>query len=147
MATKLMLVNGMTCPACERKVVEALVKTGAREVHADSQRGEVVLDPGDASEGKLRDAVEVIGYRAAAFQSFPSERVAGPQAGSDQWTTQLLLLPAICCGWPLLLAAAATLGFGTWFAAHRLLLLSGPAFITAGVLVVLGLRRRRGAPR
>ena len=147
MATKLMLVKGMTCPACERQVVDALVKTGAREVHADSQRGEVVLDPGDASEGKLRDAVELTGYRAAAFQSLPSGPVARPLAGSDHWTALLLLLPAICCGVPLLLVAAATLGFGTWFAAHRLLLLSGLAFITAGVLVVLGLRRRREAPR
>ena len=147
MATKLMLVKGMTCPACERQVVDALVKTGAREVHADSQRGEVVLDPGDSSEGKLRDALELIGYRAAALQSLSSEPVARPQAGSDQWTALLLLLPAICCGLPLLLAAAATLGFGTWFAAHRLVLLSGLALITAGVLVVLGFRRRRGVPR
>ena len=146
MATKLMLVKGMTCSACERQVVDALVKTGAREVHADSQRGEVLLDHGDASEGRLRDAVELIGYHAAAFQSLPSEPVARPQAGSDKWTA-LLVLPAICCGLPLLLTAAATLGFGTWFAAHRLLLLSALAFITAGVLVVLGLRRRRAAPR
>ena len=147
LATTLMLVQGMTCPACERRIVDALVETGARDVRADFQRGEVVFDPGDASEGRLREAVEAIGYRAAALRSLPSESVAQPRAGSDQWTPLLLLLPAICCGAPLLLAAAAALGLGTWLAANRLLVVSALALIAAASFVALWLRRREGAPR
>ena len=147
MATKLMLVKGMTCPACERQIVDALVETGARDVRADSKRGEVVLDPGDASEGQLREAVEAIGYRAAALQSLPSEPVARTGSGSNQWRPLLLLLPAICCGAPLLLAAAAALGLGTWLAANRLLVVSGLALLAAAFFVGLWLRDRSGAPR
>ena len=144
---KLMLVQGMTCPACERRIVDALVETGARDVRADFQRGEVVLDPGSASEGQLREAVEAIGYRSAALQSLPSEPVAQTRQGSGQWTPLLLLLPAICCGAPLLVAAAVALGFGTWFAANSLLVVSGLALIAAALLVALWLRRREGALR
>ena len=147
MATTLMLVKGMTCPACERQIVDALVRTGGRDVRADSRRGEVVLDPGSASEGQLREAVEAIGYRAAALQSLPSEPVAPPRPGSDQWTPLLLLVPAICCGAPLLLAAAAALGLGTWLAANRLLVGSALALTAAVIFVALWLRPRRGAPR
>ncbi len=142
-----MLVKGMTCPACERQIVDALVRTGARDVRADSRRGEVVLDPGNASEGQLREAVDALGYRAAALQSLPSEPIARPPTGSDQWTALWLLLPAICCGAPLLLAAAAALGFGTWLAANGLLVVSGLTLGAAALFVVLWLRRRGGAPR
>jgi len=146
-ATKLMLVKGMTCPACERKIVDALVETGARDVHADSRRGEVVLDPGSASEGRLRETVDALGYRSAAFQPLPSEAMARLQAGSDKWTPLWLLLPAICCGAPLLLAAAAALGFGTWFAANGLLVMSGLGLSAAAVFFVLWRRRQGGAAR
>lgn len=147
MATKLMLVTGMTCPACERQIADALVEAGARDVRPNSKRGEVVLEPGDASEGQLRQAVEAIGYRAGALQSLPSAPVARPQTGSDQWTPLLLLLPAICCGAPLLLAAAAALGFGTWFAANGLLVVAALALTAAAGCVGLWLRRRGGMPR
>ncbi len=147
MATKLMLVKGMTCPACERRIVDALVETGARDVNADAHRGEVVLDPGNASEGQLREAVDALGYRSAAFQPLPSEAIARPQTGSDEWTPLLLLLPAICCGAPLLLAAAAALGFGTWFAANGLLVVSGLGLSAAALFFVLWRRGQGGAPR
>ena len=147
MAEKLMLVKGMTCPACEQQVVDALVQTGARDVRADSRRGEVVLEPAQASERQLREAVEALGYRATTVQSLPLEAVARTRSGSNQWTPLLLVLPALCCGAPLLLAAAAALGFGTWFAANRLLVVSGLALIAAACFVALWLRRRRGAPR
>jgi len=39
MAEKLMLVKGMTCPACEQRIVDALVQTGARDVRADFDSG------------------------------------------------------------------------------------------------------------
>ncbi len=150
MAAKLMLVQGMTCPRCEHHIVDALVQAGARDVRADSNRGEVVLDPGSASERQLREAVQALGYRTAGLQSLPMEAVSQPRPGSNhasQWTPLLLLLPAVCCGAPLLLAAAAALGFGTWFAANRLLVVSGLALVAAAFFVGLWLRRRRGAPR
>lgn len=52
-------------------------------------------------------------------QPRPLEPVAQTRPGSGQWTPLLLLVPAICCGAPLLLAAAAALGLGTWLAANR----------------------------
>jgi copper chaperone CopZ len=147
MAEKLMLVKGMTCPACEQRIVDALVQTGAREVRADSRRGEVLLDPAQATERQLREAVEALGYRAAALRSLPLEPLAQTRPGSGQWTPLFLLLPAICCGAPLLLAAAAALGFGSWFAANRLLVVSGLALGGAALLVGLWLRGRSRAQR
>jgi cation transport ATPase len=147
MAETLMLVKGMTCPACERQIVDALVQAGAREVRADSRRGEVVLDPVHATERQLRDAVEGLGYRATTFQSLPSEPVARTRSGSGEWTPLLLLLPAICCGAPLLLAAAAALGLGTWLATNRLLVVSALALAAAVTFVALWLRGRRGQLR
>jgi copper chaperone CopZ len=147
MATKVMLVKGMTCPACERHIVDALVEAGARDASADAVRGEVVLDPGNASEGKLREAVDALGYRSAAFQPLPSELISRPQTGSDEWTPLLLLLPAICCGAPLLLATAAALGFGTWFAANGLLVVSGLGLSATAIFALMWLRRQGGAPR
>jgi copper chaperone CopZ len=146
-ATKLMLVKGMTCPACERRIVDALVEAGPRDVNADAQRGEVVLDPGNASEDQLRGAVDALGYRSAALQPLSSEAIARPRTGSDAWTPLWLLLPAICCGAPLLLAAAAALGFGTWFAANGLLVVSGLGLSAAALFFVLWRRRQGGAPR
>ncbi len=147
MAEKLMLVKGMTCPACEQQIVDALVQTGARDVRADSRRGEVVLDPAHATERQLRDAVEGLGYRASTFQSLPSEPVGRTQSGSGEWTPLLLLLPAVCCGAPLLLAAAVALGFGSWFAANRLLVVSALALAAALMFVALWLHGRRGQLR
>ncbi len=92
-------------------------------MRANSKRGEVVLE------------------------ALPSEPVARPRAGSDAWTPLLLILPAICCGLPLLLAAAAALGFGTWFAANRLPVVAGLALSVAALFVALWLRRREGTPR
>jgi len=85
--------------------------------------------------------------KATTFQSLPSEPVARTRSGSGGWTPLLLLLPAICCGAPLLLAAGAALGLGTWLAANRLVVGSGLAVIAAASLMGLWLRRRQGAAR
>jgi len=138
-------VRGMMCPACERQIVDALVR--ARNVRADSQRGEVGLDPGNASEGPVRAAVDALGYRSAAFQPLPAEPIAWPQTGPDQWTLLWLLLPGICCGAPLLLTAAAALGFGTWFAANGPLVVSVLGLSAAALFAILWRRRQEGAPR
>jgi len=80
-------------------------------------------------------------------QSPPPEPVAQTRPGSGQWTPLWLLLPAICCGAPLLLAAAAALGLGTWLAANRLLVVSALALSAAVILVALWFRRRVGLSR
>lgn len=142
MAAKLMLVRGMTCLGCEQQIVDALVQTGARDVRANSGRGEVVFDPAQASDRQLREAVEALAFRTTGLESLPSEPVAPTRPGSGQWTPLLLLLPAICCGAPLLLAPAAALGLGTWLAANRLLVVSALAITTAVIFIGLWLRRR-----
>jgi hypothetical protein len=63
------------------------------------------------------------------------------------WTPLLLLLPAVCCGAPLLLAAAIALGFGSWFAANRLLVVSALTLAASVIFVALWLRGRRGQLR
>jgi hypothetical protein len=83
---------------------------------------------------------------ATTFRSLRSEPVA-TRSRSGEWTPLLLLLPAICCGAPLLLAAAVTLGVGSWFAANRLLVASAVALAAAVIFVALWLRGRRGQLR
>src|SRR5260370_42494084 len=85
--------------------------------------------------------------KATRVQSLRSEPVARTQSGSGEWTPLLLVLPAICCGAPLLLAAAVTVGFGSWFAANRLLVVSALALAAAAVFLALWLRGRRGQLR
>ena len=80
-------------------------------------------------------------------QSRPPEPVAQTRPGSGQWTPLLLLLPAICCGVPLLLAAFVALGLGTWLAANRLQVVSALALSAAVAFVALWLRRRGGLSR
>lgn len=80
-------------------------------------------------------------------QSRPPEPVAQTRPRSGQWTPLLLLVPAICCGAPLLLAAAAALGLGTWLAANRLQVVSALALSAAVIFVALWLRRRGGPSR
>jgi hypothetical protein len=85
--------------------------------------------------------------KATTFQSLPSEPVARTRSRSGEWTPLLLLLPAVCCGAPLLLAAAVALGFGSWFAANRLLVVSALALAAAAIFLALWLRGRRGQLR
>lgn len=110
MATKLMPVTGMTCAGCEGKVVGALVRAGARDVHADSRRGQVLLDPGQANEAQLRGAVEELGYQAASMRPMALDGGQAAERPSGQWGFLILLLPVICCGGPLLLFAIALAG-------------------------------------
>lgn len=145
MATQLMPVQGMTCAGCEGKVVDALVRAGARDVHADSRRGQVLLDPGDASESRLRDAVEELGYRAASLRPVPSDGQATDPSG--QWGFLILLLPAICCGGPLLLIVIASTGAGAWLAANGLVIASLLALAVSLLFRGLWVQRRQGRSR
>jgi len=142
-----MPVKGMTCAGCEGRVVEALVQAGARNVRADHRRGEVLLDPGDTSESQLRDAVEELGYQAAGLRPMPSDREQAPERPSGQWGWLFLLLPAICCGGPLLLIAIASTGAGAWLAANGLLIASLLALGVSLVFLSLWAQRRRGRSR
>jgi len=85
--------------------------------------------------------------KATTFQSLPSEPVVRTRSGSGGWTPLLMLLPAICCAAPLLLAAVAALGLGTWLAANRLLVVSALALAAAAIFLALWLRGRRGQLR
>ena len=72
------------------------------------------------------------------------EPVAETRPRSGQWTPRLLWLPAICCGVPLLLAAGAALGLGTWLAANRVLLAAALTLSATVIFVALWLRGRGG---
>jgi len=144
---KLMPVKGMTCASCEGKVVDALVRAGARDVRADSRRGQVLLDPGDASESQLRDAVEELGYRAASLRPVPSDGGQAAERPSGQWGFLILLLPAICCGGPLLLIAIASTGAGAWLAANGLVIASLLALAVSLLFLGLWVQRRQGRSR
>ncbi len=147
MATKLMPVKGMTCAGCEGKVVDALVRAGARDVRADSRRGQVLLDPGDASESRLRDAVEELGYQAAGLRPVLPDSEQTAERASGRWSFLLLLLPAICCGGPLLLIAIASTGAGAWLAANGLVIASLLALAVSLVFLGLWVRRRQARSR
>ncbi len=85
--------------------------------------------------------------KATTFQSLRSEPVARTRSGSGEWSPLLLLLPVVCCGAPLLLAAVVALGFGSWFAANRLLVVSAVALAAALMFVALWLYGRRAQLR
>jgi len=85
--------------------------------------------------------------KVTTFQSLPPEPVARKRSGSGGWTPLLLLLPAVCCGAPLLLAAVVALGFGSWFAANRLVVVPALALVAAVIFVALWLRGRQGQTR
>ncbi len=147
MAMKLMPVKGMTCAGCEGKVVDALVRAGASDVRANSRRGLVLLDPGDASESELRDAVEELGYQAAGLRPVPSDGGQAAERPSGQWGFLILLLPAICCGGPLLLIAIASTGAGAWLAANGLVIASLLALAVSLLFLGLWVQRRQGRSR
>ncbi len=148
MATKLMPVEGMTCADCQAKVAATLVRAGAREVRVNYHLGQVQLDPAGATEERLRNAVEELGYRTGTLRSVPATTEAGrDERSSGSWGFLVLLLPLVCCGGPLLLVAIAASGAGAWLAANRLLVASGVAVIVALVFAGLWIRRRGGLPR
>jgi len=149
---KVMPVRGMTCAGCEARVVDALVREGARNVRADFRRGLVFLDPGDASESQLRDAVEELGYQAASLRPALAvgELAVGEPAAerpSGRWGLLFLLLPAICCGGPVLLVAIASTGAGAWLAANGLVIASLLALAVSFVFMGLWVQRQRGRSR
>jgi len=54
----------------------------------------------------------------------------------------VFLLPVVCCGVPLLVAAAAAFGLGTWLAANRFLVVSAIALVAAALFLGVWLRGR-----
>lgn len=136
-----MSVQGMTCADCERRISEALTRAGARDVHVDVRRGQVLLDPVEASESGLRLAIEELGYRTTGLQAVRKAKIKAAEPRSGSWGVLLLLVPALCCGAPLLLAAIAVSGVGAWLAASRLVVGTALAVTLALVLVTVWVYR------
>lgn len=76
-------VSGMTCERCERHVVGALERAGAREVRADWRRAEAVfLAPNELDLERARAAVAEIGYAPGAIRFLdPADRTPLPEPG------------------------------------------------------------------
>ena len=55
----------------------------------------------------------------------------------------VLVLPLICCGVPLLVAAVLATGAGAWLAANRLFLGSGAALAVSAIAVGFWIQQRR----
>ncbi len=55
----------------------------------------------------------------------------------------VLVLPLVCCGAPLLVAAVLATGAGAWLAANRLFLGSGAALAVSAIAVGFWLQQRR----
>jgi copper chaperone CopZ len=143
-----MPVKGMTCADCQDRVADALGRAGARDVRVDYRRGQVLLDPVDADESRLRIAVEELGYRTASLRPVPSDGAqTAERPSSGQWSFLLLLLPLICCGGPLLLIAIASSGAGAWLAANGMVIASLLALAVSLVFLGLWIQRRQGRPR
>jgi mercuric reductase len=64
-----MVIQGMTCPSCERHVVQALTQAGASEVTASFRHREARFryDP-NANLKRLVEAVKELGYRPGAVE-------------------------------------------------------------------------------
>ncbi len=122
---------------CERRIADALVGAGARSVQVDFRRGEVLLDPATCSEAGLRDVVEELGYPTSELRPVPLERAPSAASRSDSWGYLLFVVPAVCCGGPLLLAAVVASGAGAWLAANRLMV--GAVLAATIALVLAGL--------
>lgn len=74
------VVEGMTCEACEQHVIAALRDAGAREASADFRRGiATATAPEEVDDERLREAIRRAGYRPG-----PMQRVrASPQAPAE----------------------------------------------------------------
>ncbi len=55
----------------------------------------------------------------------------------------VLVVPLICCGAPLLVAAVLATGAGAWLAANRLFLGSGAALAVSAIAVGFWMQQRR----
>lgn len=85
MATKQMLIQGMTCVQCEKTIAEALTSVGASRVEASWRDGRATLDAMDATNDQLKEVVEEAGYRILSIEDAKrpktgSEPVAGSKA-------------------------------------------------------------------
>lgn len=58
----------------------------------------------------------------------------------------LLLLPLVCCGAPLLVAAVLASGAGAWLAANHLLLGSGAALAVSAIALSFWIQQRKRIP-
>lgn len=55
----------------------------------------------------------------------------------------VLVLPLVCCGAPLLVAAVLATGAGAWLAANRIFLGSGAALAVSAIAAAFWIQRRR----
>ena len=90
MARREMRIEGMTCAHCETTIAGALGAAGAEDVRASWREGLATFEPGSASDGRLRAAVETAGYRVTGMtEDAQAERregappVAGVEPGYD----------------------------------------------------------------
>ncbi len=65
-------VNGMMCPKCEARVVDAVKKvTDAKKVAASHKRDECTLVAESADEEALRKAIADAGYEMTSMKAEP----------------------------------------------------------------------------
>ncbi len=135
-------IQGMTCPACEQHVVRALEGIGATEVSARYRLAEASCSLStDIPESTIADAIGRAGYCVL--------RVGGADRASEDgsrfsWLAILIAIPAmaLCCGGPVLLAAAgaALTAAAAWVWGYGGLAL----LAVAGAVMALFWARRRG---
>lgn len=58
----------------------------------------------------------------------------------------VLVLPLVCCGAPLLVAAVLATGAGAWLAANRIFVGSAAALAVSAIAAVFWIRQRRRIP-
>ena len=69
MATKVLMIEGMSCDHCKKAVTDALKKVaGVESVEVDLKAGKATVsyDPARASEAAMKVAVEEAGYEVVA---------------------------------------------------------------------------------
>ncbi|KKK34938.1 mercuric reductase [Salinicoccus sediminis] len=66
-------IQGMTCIGCEAHVTEALEQAGAKDVSADSQRGEAIFELSDDQIKKAKKNISAAGYQPGEEESQTSE--------------------------------------------------------------------------
>ena len=93
MANKTIRIEGMTCVHCETTVVEALMGAGAKDVEANWREGRAILDPGAASNKKMKAAVEKAGYRVLAIEDEELKgRLDEPKIGHEALDYELVVI-------------------------------------------------------
>src|SRR6266852_4001875 len=144
-----MRVKGMTCAHCETTVATVLKDVGARDVDVDFRRAEATFKaPAGTDLAPYQEALSRAGYRAGSAEVVEGEASPRPVETSPVnmapesrlGTLAMVALPVLCCGLPVL-AAAASLGSAAWLAAHGLLLAMPVAVLATALLVRRRARR------